>query len=184
MSEKRTKLEQVATDAVQRSGFHGLSFRTLADAVGVKSSSVHYYYPEKPDLARALVIEYTESFRAQLNDIDRRKRSLRKKLEAFFKIFEDVLDAQKFCLCGMMAAEVATLDEVTRARLTDYFVMVEDWLRGLFEAHSERVTSDIKPRVLAKIVMSGLEGAILLDRVTGGHERLRAQRELMYQLVD
>ena len=183
MSEKRLKLEEVATDAVQRSGLHNLSFRTLADEVGVKSSSVHYYFPEKSHLARALIEKYTLALNDKLKAIDRRKLKPRKKLEAFVKIFEDVVKQNKFCLCGMMAAEVATLDEDNRALLNNYFLQAEDWLCTVFEESSEHIFADIKPRQLARIVLSGLEGAILIDRVDGSRDKLRAQRELISKLL-
>ena len=46
MSSKREELAQVATELVQLGGMGALSFRLLADRVGVKSSSVHCYFPE------------------------------------------------------------------------------------------------------------------------------------------
>ena len=46
MSSKREELAQVATELVQTGGMGALSFRLLADRVGVKSSSVHCYFPE------------------------------------------------------------------------------------------------------------------------------------------
>jgi len=53
--DKRQKLEEVAITAVQHGGLKSLSFRTLADEVGIKSSSVHYHFPEKSHLAKALI---------------------------------------------------------------------------------------------------------------------------------
>ena len=183
MSNKRQKLEEAATNAVQRSGLHNLSFRTLADEVGVKSSSVHYYFPEKSHLACALIENYTQAFNEQLSNISDRKINLRKKLDALVKIFDDVVKAEKFCLCGMMAAEVAILSEENKKHLSNYFKQAEDWLFTLLSDNADQVTSDIKPRVLARIFISGLEGAILLDRVDGGRNRLRAQHELIRSLI-
>lgn len=183
MSGKRSELESVAKDAVQRSGLHDLSFRTLADKVGVKSASVHYYFPEKSDLARTLIETYTADFSEKLAAIDRRKLSLLKKLEAFIRIFEEVLKDDKFCLCGMMAAEVATLNDENRALLSKYFQQAERWLCTAFEQDGGQPVAGMKPQVLARILMSGLEGAILIDRVDGGLHRLRAQRELVRSLL-
>lgn len=184
MSEKRLKLEEVATNAVQRSGLHNLSFRTLADEVGVKSSSVHYYFPEKSHLARALIEKYTVEFNDKLIAIDNKKLKPAKKLDAFIKIFEHVIKQDKFCLCGMMAAEVATLDDTNRQLLSDYFRQAENWLTTIFDETSENTTSSIKPRELARIVISGLEGAILLDRVDGERNHLRAQRKFLCNLMN
>ncbi len=67
MTEKREKLENAALESAQRRGMNGLSFRTLADEVGIKSSSVHYYFPEKSDLTRNLIERYTQNFLASVD---------------------------------------------------------------------------------------------------------------------
>ena len=176
-------LEQAALDAVQKSGFHSLSFRTLASEVGVKSSSVHYYFPEKSHLASALIEKYSENLREKLADIDSRHRKPTAKLDAFVAIFEDVIKAKKFCLCGMMAAELATLDDRSRLLLSHYFRTAEDWLCAVFEQNASQINSGMTPRVLAQVILSGLEGAILLDRVDAGQQRLDAQREMIRNLL-
>jgi len=183
MSGRRTELEISAIDTVQRVGMQNLSFRTLADQVGVRSSSVHYYFPEKSDLASAMIQRYIGEFNEQLTRIDQRNATLRKKLEAFLGIFEKVIKADKFCLCGMMAAEVLVLNDDNRALLAEYFQQAEDWLKTVFKEHKKQLSSPLKPKALAKLLMSGLEGAILLDRVDGGSSRLSAQREFIRSIV-
>ena len=182
MSNKRTELEKKAANAVQQIGLSNLSFRTLADEAGIKSSSVHYYFPEKAHLANAIISNYTQQFNEKLVDISQKKISPLKKLESFIQIFEGVVNDNKFCLCGMMAAEVASLQDESRKLLDHYFTTVEDWLCEIFKDSKEQLCIDIKPRQLARIVMSGLEGAILIDRVEGKSNRLRAQRELIRNL--
>ncbi len=183
MSEKRTKLESVATEAVQRKGLHNLSFRTLADEVGVKSASVHYYFPGKSDLASKLIENYSDSFAELLKQIDSRKRGLKGKLEGFVQIFEDAVKDDKLCLCGMMAAEVSTLDDESRLLLKHYFELAEDWIANILSENNEQISVNIQPLKLAKIIMSGLQGAILLDRVDGSLDRIKAQRDLIRSFV-
>ena len=55
MSVNKIRLEEVAIDIVQRSGTAGISFRKLADEIGIKSSSVHHHYPEKSDLIQTII---------------------------------------------------------------------------------------------------------------------------------
>ncbi len=181
MSEKREQLENAAADAVQRSGLHNLSFRNLADQVGVKSSSVHYYFPEKSHLAIALIERYSAEFAAALRQIDDDKKGAVKKLDAFVKLFEDALKNEKFCLCGMMAAEVESLDTTSRSALARYFLDTEDWLTVVVaQNHSGGAAN---ARVVARTILSGLEGAILIDRVSGKQHHLKAQRALIRLLV-
>ncbi len=179
MSEKREQLEAIAAEAVQTSGLGNLSFRSLAERGGVKSSSVHYYFRAKGDLAQALIESYSDQFMAELARIGASRGALREKLDAFVDIFETVLGGNKLCLCGAMAAEVTTLDDASQALLKRYFRAAESWLTGILEAHAEELTTSLPVDVFARIMMSGLEGAILIDRVDRTRERLEAMRALV-----
>ena len=98
MNDNKQRLEIVAIEAVQHSGLGGLSFRTLAEEIGIKSSSVHYHFPEKADLAGALIERYSERFFSQLKEISSRKWGLKRKISAFIAIFEQVAEEEKICL--------------------------------------------------------------------------------------
>ena len=182
MSDKRIELEEKALNTVQQIGLSNLSFRTLADDAGIKSSSVHYYFPEKTHLANTIIRNYSVQFKQKLDDIDQKHSQPLKKIESFIKIFEEVVNDDKLCLCGMMAAEIAILQDESRELLLNYFTQAEDWLCDIFKANEKQLHLDVKPRQLARIVMSGLEGAILIDRVETKTNRLRAQRELIRKL--
>ncbi len=183
-SPKREQLTQVALTAVQTSGLKGLSFRTLADEVGVKSSSVHYHFPEKADLAYNLIQRYSEAFAQRLREIaDDQTLSLTAKIDLFIDVFCATADAKKMCLCGMMAAELDHLDDKSKELLEQYFENTEHWLRQLLAQSMNAAQSTMNADTLARCLMSGLEGALLLDRVDGGTERLEAQRRLAHQLI-
>jgi len=183
LTDKRTQLKKVAADAVQRSGIQNLSFRTLADHVGVKSSSVHYYFPEKADLATSLIESYPNDFVEMLDAIDKKQMSLEDTLDAFVNIFRDVLKADKLCLCGMMAAEIAVLNDANKGLLSQYFTILENWLSKHFDNNKHQLIGDFQSSELARMVLSGLEGAILLDRVEGSQNRLNAQHDLIKVLI-
>ncbi len=183
MSDKKAQLEKVAIDSVQRNGLKDLSFRTLASEVGIKSASVHYYFPGKTDLANSLIEKYGEDFKVLLNKIDSEQHSLKGKLDHFIDIFETVLKDGKLCLCGIMAAEVERLDAQSRKLLERYFELSEVWLATMLEAERDKLAVNLTSKKLSKIILSGLEGAILLDRVDGGFTRLEAQRELIHSFL-
>ncbi len=183
MADKRGEIEKVATQAIKREGFRSMSFRTLADEVGVKSSSVHYHFPTKDDLAEAVIRSYTQAFRDALHAIDRRQSSLVDKIDAFNELFADVVSQDDICLCGMMAAEVSSLNDSARAALKNFFATSEAWLESVFEAHAGELDSPLSAEELARIFLAGLEGATLIDRVHSGGDRLAAYRALTRALV-
>lgn len=183
MTDNRTLLVDAAQNAAQHSGLKGLSFRTLADEVGIKSSSVHYYFPEKADLAQALIERYTLSLFDILSEITTRDTNLRGKIEAFIDIFEQVASQNKVCLCVMMAAEVESLNDKNKLALQAFFHDMELWLVSLFEAHPSELKNSPSFANLARLMISGLEGALLVDRVAGNTHCMSAQKELFLSMV-
>ena len=183
MTDNRTRLVNAAQNAVQHSGLKGLSFRTLADEVGIKSSSVHYYFPEKADLAQALIERYTISLFKILSEIATQDANLRGKLETFIGIFEEVASQNKVCLCVMMAAEVESLSGKNTASLQTFFHDMELWLVSLFESNPTELKSNLSSASLARTMISGLEGALLVDRVAGNTHCMSAQKELFLSMV-
>jgi TetR/AcrR family transcriptional regulator, transcriptional repressor for nem operon len=183
MSDKRSELEALALSKVQRAGLRDLSFRTLADEVGIKSSSVHYYFPEKSDLTATLIDNYSKQFMQRLQQLSDGRGALRGKLMAFVDLFEDAAANDKLCLCGMLAAELTALDDECRSLLSLFFKHSEAWLTGVLKEHKADVASSLPPAKLAAVMMSGLEGALLLDRVHGAGVHLQAQRQLISSFV-
>lgn len=183
MAQNRDKLETAAQEMVQRKGMSGLSFRTLASEVGIKSSSVHYHFPEKSDLGSALIHRYSEDFSQQLDEIVQRKSGLKDKLRLFIDIFERVGSQNKLCLCGMMAAEYELLSDVNRELLRAFFDDTEKWLVRLLETHKNEYDSRHNRKALSRTIVSSLEGALLLDRIHGGATHISAQRAVLNQIV-
>ncbi len=55
ISDVKTAIMDAAERRMQLGGFGGFSFREIAADVGIKSSSVHYHFPTKEDLAAAVI---------------------------------------------------------------------------------------------------------------------------------
>ena len=184
MSDKRQQLKVAATQAVQRTGLSNLSFRTLAEQVGIKSSSVHYYFPEKAHLASAVIEHYRTEFKSQLDHITAESKSPLQRLLSFVDLFEQSLAEDKFCLCGMLAAEVDSLSKDNRAELDHYFLDVQQWLVDIIDSSAGGVGArgNLSSETAARSLLSGLEGALLLDRLHGSANNLRAQKVLIQHL--
>lgn len=183
MSDKRKQLTNVATDIVQQGGLQSLSFRTLADSVGIKSSSVHYHFPEKSDLARSLIEQYSLAFFDQLQLMTTQRAGLKKRISGFIAVFESVASDNKLCLCGMLAAEVEQLSAENRQLLDLFFHKMERWLVELLSAYPDEIQCTLSHRKLARVLISGLEGGLLLDRISGGSRHVKAHKDLFLSLL-
>lgn len=184
MSNNRARLIESAQRTAQHSGLKGLSFRSLAEEIGIKSSSVHYHFPEKSDLAQALIEQYRSHLFDRLNSIGNSEQSLKQKLIDFVEVFEAVGSDDRICLCAMLAAELAQLSEANQRLLAEVFMDMEQWLADLYRAHVSEVGIDMDAQSLAQATLSGLEGALLIDRVTSNSQRLMAQKALILAQLD
>ena len=64
------KVLDVAEFYTQTRGFNAFSYKDIQQDVGVKTSSIHYYFPTKHDLASAMTQRYIERFSEQLTQVD------------------------------------------------------------------------------------------------------------------
>ena len=59
MTDMTTTILDSAERRIRLGGFNGFSFREIAADVGVKSSTVHYYFPTKEKLTAEVIRRYT-----------------------------------------------------------------------------------------------------------------------------
>ena len=83
----------------------------------------------------------------------------------------------------MLSAEVENLDGGTRGALGTFFTISETWLEDVVAEADDR-RSPLEPGQLARLIMAGLEGAALIDRVEHRTDHLDAWRAFVASLAD
>ena len=98
------------------------------------------------------------------------------KLNGYADLYAAVLERQRMCLCGMLAAEYQTLPTGMRRRVTDFFALNTAWLRRVLEQGRADGSLTLPGTVedVAAMVLGGLEGALLICRMDGDVARFRA----------
>ncbi len=168
----RNRIESVAHQTVQKSGLKNLSFRTLGAEVGVKSSSVHYHFPEKSDLGGALIQRYRQSLATTLAEIDDASPNAYDAIKLFSKLFTQECSEGKICFAGMLAAEVEFLNESNREGLQAIFNMYHTWLLDQLNQAGDELKIDLPTPTVAHLLLASLEGALLIDRAHPTNDRL------------
>jgi TetR/AcrR family transcriptional regulator, transcriptional repressor for nem operon len=159
----------------QTRGYNGFSYADVASQLGVTKASLHYHFPSKAELGRALIERYHRTFAEALGAIDREFEEPCKKLERYVGLYDAVLRNDRMCLCGMLAAEYATLPEAMQAQLHLFFNANERWLTAVLE-HGCRVGRFEFKRSAnerARVLLGALEGAMLIARSYGDARRFR-----------
>ena len=78
-------------------------------------------------------MRYHGLFGAALDSIDGHTKSPQEKLKRYVGLYNSVLSNERMCLCGMLAAEYATLPAPMQEGLTAFFDANERWLTAVLE---------------------------------------------------
>ena len=168
-----------AESLVQVRGFNGFSYADVAGELSLTTASLHYHFPGKAELGRALITRYAERFNAALAGIDREGGDAPAKLRAYARLYADVLRDHRMCLCGMLAAEYQTLPAPMRDAVIGFFDENEAWVEAVLAQGRDEgaLAFEGSPREAARLIVSALEGAMLVARPYGDVERFDAAAE-------
>jgi len=147
-------------------GFNWFSYADLAGALGIRKASLHHHFPSKADLGCALIVRYRERFGEELKRIDTLPLDANGKLVRYAGLYEAVLRGDRLCLCGMLAAEYASLPVPMQTEIRGFFDLNRSWLaRVIREGQRARLfhTRD-RPESASFTLLGALEGAMLIAR--------------------
>ncbi|ANU25808.1 TetR/AcrR family transcriptional regulator [Planococcus versutus] len=155
---------------IQERGYNAISYADVAEQIGIKKASIHYYFPAKQDLVQAILKRYRTEFMTGLNQIGRSSDSPEENLYRFFQYYRDPLvENAKLCLCSMMAAELVSFPMEIRDEINGFFRDNETWLENVIEQGREMgiLDSQISSKEQSQIIMAFVQGAQLLARSSG-----------------
>jgi TetR/AcrR family transcriptional repressor of nem operon len=169
-----SRILDIAERLVQTRGHNGFSYADISSELRIRNASVHYHFPSKTDLGKRLIGRYRENFMAALAGLERESGDARQRLRRYVDLWTGVLrDRDRMCLCGMMAADIATLPKGIRAELKRFFDANEAWLVRVLEEGQKAKTLRLatSPKIEARLLTMGLEGAMLIARSYGENRR-------------
>ena len=145
-------------------GYSAFSYADLAAKAGITKAAVHYHFPTKEALVMLLVRDYVGQVDRILGAIDARTPDAVARLRAYAQIFADGYDNGMLPLCGALSAERAALPPSVHPQVNDIFRMQLDWLAAVLKAGVKAGTlrADIVPRQVAMMLLSALEGGVLI----------------------
>ena len=175
----RTNSMDVAQDLIQRRGVNGMSFQDISDAVKIRKASIHHHFASKQDLVEALLVRYRAEFGVLLTEILDSRAKAKGKLLRYGALFEGTLQAgnqDKSCLCGMLAAEVFSLDDGPVHSVKGFMQDNVKFLTKVLKEGKKDGSLAIRGNVedSASMILAAFEGGLLVARADGGPEQLSA----------
>lgn len=163
----REQLLAHAEKLIRTRGCNGFSYRDLAELVGVKTSSIHYYFPGKDDLLYEAVEAYSARALAAVRAIDT-SLPAQAQLDQYLSMMESrACGSGELCLAGMLAAEVNSLPERVRGALQGFFRAHEAWLARVLAEGAAQGTMKFAgtPEAAGRAVFATVQGCILIARL-------------------
>ncbi len=171
-----TQILDVAERLAQSRGFNGFSYADVAAELHLTKAALHYHFAGKAELGEALIGRYSERFAAALEALDSSAYGAPAKLEGYANLYLDVLREKRMCLCGMLAAEYQTLPQRMRDAVIHFFDANEAWLQRVVDQGQQDGTlyAAGSAKEIARAIVGGLEGAMLVARPYGDLTRFQA----------
>jgi len=181
--------EQILDNAkalIQSRGYNGFSFRDIATKIGIKSSSIHYYYPEKTDLVVAVATQYRSDFISLTEELIAKNKKAIKILTAYAEVFESTLKIDnKLCLCGMLASEMNSIEPELHTVIGKFFSDQHKILTSIISKGQSQneISADINAKDFAKTYFATLEGAMMIARVNKRPSDIKLASKQMLALI-
>jgi TetR/AcrR family transcriptional regulator, transcriptional repressor for nem operon len=182
MQSKREDILRSATETVRKSGSAALNFRDLGQSVGVKSSSVHYYFPTKSDLLEEIARLYRSTFIQALDRGIQNTKSFKQDLLVLVQLFVGARGENLSCLCGMLATEAELLDPKVKSATNDFFSALQGWVTRQAKQRNITRPAGLQANKFSLLLISLLEGALLLSRLEAHNSSLEAVDEWIRRL--
>ena len=184
---KREQILDVAGLSVVEKGFAATSIEEIIVEVGITKSGIFYHFPDKNELAKALLQRYIDMEEAIFRDIEARAYELNEdplhgfliSLKLLAELLEDLPNGHPGCLIAsycyqsrLFSADIRALN--ARALLS--------W-RARFQQQLEKIAETYPPRFevdladVADMLSAIADGGIILSRVL--HDKTILPRQVM-----
>lgn len=163
----KTALLDFAEHAARARGFDGFSYADLAEAVGIRKASIHYHFPTKADLSRALMERYHTEVTRACDEIESQYETGAGRLTALISFYRAASNGgQSLCLCVSFSASRESLSNDVISNITTFRTMMVERLTAMFAlgAKDGSIATVSNAKTEAHAVLALLEGAHLAAR--------------------
>lgn len=172
MSEISNSIMDAAEKRIRKAGFNGFSFREIAEDVGIKSSSVHYHFPTKENLAAAVIRRYKDDVSDHMDELFLKEPDPVRLWSTAFRT--TIHSAEKMCPCSVLGVTAYDLPEEVALAVKEFFQMARDKMveQGLTIERADWLLATI---LGAQVLSVALQDTDTFDHVVTELMRTRGQ---------
>lgn len=161
--------EKIVTEAITfitTRGTNAFSYKDISKEIGIKTSSIHYYFPTKNDLILA-VLEHV----IQKNKEDRKRNNysnMKSALRGYIDEHILIREQNKVSIIAALAADINTLEPQIKAILNNYIEEEIDYLAYILNKGEKENLFVYKatPRIQALMILTNLLAISRISMIT------------------
>lgn len=171
MNTSKEKVIDSAQKLFHLNGFHNTSIDDILESTGVTKSNLYYHFKSKEELGLLIlekrIGEYENKFFS--DTLENNSLSPERRLKKYFMrvtAYHEDLKCKSGCPFGNLALEMSDTNEKFRSRLSEFF---SHWQKTVEKCIKQGIKKkefrdDISPKNISQLILSHLEGAILMTK--------------------
>ena len=190
MNKSREKILTSAKELFHENGFQQTSVDEILKRSGVTKSNFYYHFKSKEELGLIILDRFIQLYESDvlMQTLGNKELTPSDRLTEFYRAvrtFHRDLEKPRGCPFGNMAIEMSGSNESFREKLSVFF---NSWEKIIEECISEGMRSgdfrgDLPPGVIAQLILSHLEGAIMMVKTHRSIEPLSSGSETIIRLL-
>ena len=190
MSTSKEKIIESALELFHARGFQSTSVDDILKTTGVTKSNFYYHFRSKEELGLLVldirIREYENLFLKKI--LSEKETSPKMRLRHYYReqiSYYRKLNYKKGCPFGNLALEMSDINENFRLKLSSFF---NQWQKALEKCIKEGMKQkefrdDISPKSISQLILSQIEGSILLMKTQGSVNPLSSTRRTIFNLL-
>ncbi|WP_104382172.1 TetR/AcrR family transcriptional regulator [Sphingobacterium sp. HMA12] len=127
----KEKIVNTAAKMLSNNGFNAFSFHDIANEIGIKTSSIHYYFPTKSDLIIE-IIHYSQNIQAALFETISENKP-QEKLSLLIDFYVGLADKGQMCPIVSISSDMNDIDPNIKLEVGKFYDFLADWLTSIIE---------------------------------------------------
>ena len=166
----RERIIDKAFQLLLQRGLHGFSYRDISEPLGVKNAAIHYHFPNKQDLVKALIEENQKVLRQGTSEFMAYGGPAMPQLEGLFAFTLSQCECGRpICMVGALAIDYDDLSEDIKEANDRFMTDSVNWLTKVMETGREQeefsFAGEAKSKALS--ILATIQGARQMARVHG-----------------
>ena len=170
ISNTRDQIIDQAFQLMLQRGLHGFSYRDISEPLGVKNAAIHYHFPNKMDLIKALIDENHQVLRRSTSEFMAYGGPAMPQLEGLFAFTMNQCQCGRpICMVGALAIDYDELNDDIKNANDKFMKDSVNWLTKVMDIGREQEEFHFNGDPMSKAVsiLAMIQGARQMARVHG-----------------